>query len=311
MEEEWLKIQNNMKILNDTKIIKLKIQIANETIDLLTHIWKWAATNHSKEYICYNEILSRLTEKNVNRLKEDVCSFFQNDNIEFFNKSSGIQYGIIAKIFDKKYHIKTHQYGATSNSHTSKSPDAKELFIYSFLEKIGYGPKCDFFVSATSRKSLYILTEDLPQFIPYSHIRNITNNIVQEFNRLDFISRILTIKDCTTNSGNFGMNGEKGVIIDFRIDFHHNYIIPSITKEYISGNSKYNYFGLMKECINVSPDEKIDIIKNFNKKELLDALDLSHKKILEFIYRNSDININSETDLGIYVECVKKNICEF
>ena len=188
-------------------------------------------------------------------------------DFKVYPKKAGIQTGVICEVFEgnkrSMFHVKTHQHGPTINNSLSvQKPDAKELFIYKYLEILGFGPHCHFIAPITgSNRTIYIATEhieftDLDKLgMSYSHF--------QPLLELDLISRILCLTDCTTNNSNCGLNGQNPAIIDFRIEAQSDYAKPDILDRYLSGNGEYNYSGLMGCAIALSDNDKIDLLKSF------------------------------------------------
>ncbi|EPZ33030.1 Putative 5-3 exonuclease domain-containing protein [Rozella allomycis CSF55] len=80
--------------------------------------------------------------------------------------------------------------------------------------------------------------------------------------QLDLISRILCLRDCTTNGSNCGLVNNKPMIIDFSIEKQSNgYFKPDILNGFYEGNGEFNYLGLMKTATSLAPGEKLNILK--------------------------------------------------
>ena len=166
MEENiWELIEKSINEFDDTTITKLKYTLANEIIALVNQVMPWIIQDLSR-YVKYKEILNKIKQyldANMDVLKECTKQYFNDDAIEFYNKRGGIQIGLVCVTKNKKYYVKTHQYGATrTNSNSIKLPDAKELFVYVLLELLNLGPVVHFYWPRNlSKKSLYIATEEI------------------------------------------------------------------------------------------------------------------------------------------------------
>ena len=143
-------------------------------------------------------------------------------DISFAPKKSGIQTGFICDVSNgtqtARYYIKTHQHGPTEdNAKSMQHPDTKELFVYKLLHYIGIGPHVHFIIpSHGAKRTIYIATKDCHLVLLSSLTKDTANNTA--LLQLDLISRILCLRDCTTNSSNCGQVGEKAMIVDFRIE---------------------------------------------------------------------------------------------
>jgi hypothetical protein len=165
-------------------------------------------------------------------------------SIEFSNKNSGIQTGLVCKVKSPhssiRYFVKTHQYGPTSEqSKCMQPPDGKELFVYKLLESIEVCPEVHFILpSHGSKRTIYIATKEVDLCL-ISNLRlqttsSSSSSCRKESNRtsehdnesaadsrhttfpigtitnttslhqMDLLARILCLSDCTTNSSNCG-----------------------------------------------------------------------------------------------------------
>lgn len=144
--------------------------------------------------------------------------------VSFSPKQSGIQTGFTCDISDgnqtTRYFVKTHQHGP--NEDTPKSlhpPDIKELFIYQLLYNLGIGPEVHFIVPfRRSKTTIYIATKDCHLAL-LSELKKETANM-KTMIQIDLICRILCLRDCSTNSHNYGQVNGEPMIVDFRIENH-------------------------------------------------------------------------------------------
>jgi hypothetical protein len=184
------------------------------------------------------EVLKDAAMKYFSRLYPETGA-----SIEFFSKTTGIQFGAKVTVNGVLYHIKTHRLGLSSGSHGSSSAakpvDPVELFVYRFLEYSRCGPEAHFFWA--SEKDFYIATRDIGYSasgnvqVPYETVkdsflgRKLKGSEVQIVEKglsfFDIISRVFELSDLLTNSGNFFFIANKsGQIFDFKvIDFDPTY----------------------------------------------------------------------------------------
>ena len=201
--------------------------------------------------------------------------------MSFSPKKSGVQIGFICDISDggqtTRYYIKTHQYGPTEdNLKSMQPPDTKEMFIYKLLHHIGIGPEVHFIVpSHGSKMTIYIATKDCHLKL-LSQLTKDTMN-TKALVQLDLISRILCLRDCTTNSSNCGQVNYKPMIVDFRIEKQSGgYIKSDILNKFYQGNGESNYSGLMAEAVGIPQEQKslflIDSLQEWNLVEMIDEI---------------------------------------
>jgi hypothetical protein len=156
--------------------------------------------------------------------------------IQFDSKEEGDQLGDLMRIqVDNHpliYHIKTHRNGLKDDPNfEAKALEPYELFVYSFLEISGLGPKVHLF--GDSAKDFYIATKDigcptddsesLPVFTykqlqdDHSKLLYVTRKkqpyvcpvIAEGLVRTDIISRIFGLSDLVTNPGNICFVGNR------------------------------------------------------------------------------------------------------
>ena len=233
--------------------------------------------------------------------------------VSFSPKKSGIQSGFTCVVSNGsqkiRYFIKTHQHGPTEeNPKSVQPPDSKELFIYKFLHNIGLGPEVHFIVpSHGSKMTIYIATKDCHLTL-LSNLTGDTAN-TQALVQLDLISRILCLRDCTTNSSNCGQVDGKPMIVDFRIEKQSSgYIKSDILDKFYTGNGEFNYKGIMESAIAIPQEEKLSIIREslqtwnlfFNIDKTVTEIDQLIRKLVS--------KIIVDDDLERYVLDVKENI---
>ncbi len=234
--------------------------------------------------------------------------------ITFGGKKSGIQTGLTCQVEvevgGKKqitfYFIKTHQHGPTvDNPKSVNPPDAKELFLYKLLHRIGIGPEVHFIVPyhGTTR-TIYIATKDC-KLQPLSKLTSANVNL-NSLLQLDLISRILCLRDCTTNSSNCGLYGDSPMIVDFRIEKpSHGYLKPDIVEKFIEGNHEFHYTGLMADAVRLPRDEKLLILKkSMETWNLLDNVDKTWLEVNQLVQKIAT-KIQVDDDLERYVKDVK------
>jgi hypothetical protein len=231
-------------------------------------------------------------------------------DISFAPKKSGIQTGFICDVSNgtqtARYYIKTHQYGPTEDNPKSlKQPDTKELFVYKLLHYIGIGPQVHFIIpSHGTKRTIYIATKDCHLVLLSSLNKDTANNTA--LLQLDLISRILCLRDCTTNSSNCGQVGEKAMIIDFRIEKQSlGYAKPDILANFCEGNIETHYSGLVEAAPNAG---KIDIMKkSLQEWKLLESIERARLEIAGLVERCNG-KMQLEDDLQKYVKDLKATV---
>jgi len=228
---------------------------------------------------------------------------------------SGVQTGFICTIFKfsgtqkTRYFIKTLQNGPTKDNIKSiKYPDTKEIFIYNLLHSLGMGPEVHFIIPFHgTKRTLYIATKEVA-------IKLLSHLTLETFDskaliQLDLVSRILCLRDCTTNGSNCGQVENKPMIIDFHIENQSNgYYKTDILDGFYLGNSEFNYLGLMKTATSLARDEKLEILKQSLKEwNLIQKIDRAKLEIDQLV-RDSQDKMTFENDLALYVENIKKTI---
>ena len=111
--------------------------------------------------------------------------------------------------------------------------------------------------------------------------------------KLDLISRILLLDDSTTNSENFVIdNCNKGKILDFRIVERKSYEDENIKQNFLKGNGRYNYDGIMKRMCNINDNVKLNMIGNL---QIINHIQIAKNRILTIIDEAND-------DIYIYIK---------
>jgi hypothetical protein len=233
--------------------------------------------------------------------------------VSYSLKNSGIQTGFTCDISDgnqtTRYFIKTHQHGPSEDNPKSlKPPDTKELFIYRFLYYLEIGPDVHFIIPTHGSKvTTYIASKDCHLTL-LSHLTNDTvcmKSLVQ----LDLISRILCLRDCTTNYSNCGQVNGKPMIVDFRIERQSGgYVKSDIIEKFCEGNGEFNYSGLMALTVGVPREEKICILREslqtWNLLENIDRTLLGMHQLVQKIVSTG----KGDDDLQRYIQDVKETV---
>jgi hypothetical protein len=238
-------------------------------------------------------------------------------DISFSGKGSGIQLGLTCKVQSNamvsRYFVKTHQFGRTkSNPQNIKAPDVKELLIYIALHRIGLGPEPHFIVpSHGTKRTLYIATKEVP--ITLLSSLNEENANPRALIELDLISRILCLRDTTTNPSNCGQLSTGPMIIDFRIEKQsYGYEKPNLLKEFLGGNTEFGYESnslMGKAVFNTPHEEKIRLMRDAIRRwALLQKLEECKIEMEKFLERYSRLIEFENNDMNVYVADVKKSI---
>ena len=294
-------------------------------------------------------------------------------DITFTSKKSGVQLGTVMTIMYVEadaesrgggagspqehritYYIKTHQHGSTSEVSSVKPVDPKELFVYKVLEYIGYGPKVHFFFNPLSLGGFFIATQNLSftkipakekKFILFEQRMKDYNETAKnpahdEARRnlvcLDILSRILRLRDTTTNPGNFGIvtveeMHNKWKFLDFRVlDDAELYLNPRIFEGFQEGNGIFNYsYSTFLEDIFRTPEHekrkiemgmeiveelhtgKLSRNKTKRKMPLSVAMERAYEEICQYMTTYiEDLKIDlrgASADFRAYFEAVQKN----
>ncbi|KAJ3416582.1 hypothetical protein HDV05_000864 [Chytridiales sp. JEL 0842] len=239
-------------------------------------------------------------------------------DISFSPKRAGIQTGFVCDIRNGtetpiRYYIKTHQYGPTeSNLKSLKTPDAKEIFIYKLLQNIGLGPESHFIMPHHgSKKTIYIATKEC-HLILLSQVTESSAN-PRSLVQLDLISRILCLRDCTTNSSNCGQLADgKPMIIDFRIEKQSGgYVKSDILEKFYEGNGEFNYTsGVMAAAVHGVPQhEKLNIVKeSLDEWRLVENINETEAEVNVFISKIGGKVEIERNDLQVYIGDVRKSV---
>ena len=234
--------------------------------------------------------------------------------IFFFSpKKSGVQTGFICTVCNgaekTRFYIKTHQYGPTEDNIKSiKSPDTKGIFIYKLLHSLGMGPEVHFIIPFHgSKRTLYIATKEVSIQLLSQLTQESMNT--KALIQLDLMSRILCLRDCTTNGSNCGLVHNKPMIIDFRIETQsQGYYKPDILDGFYGGNGEFNYLGLMKTATSLAPDEKLNILQqSLQEWNLIQKIDETKLEIDQLV-RDYQDKMTFQNDLALYVENIKNTI---
>ncbi|KAJ2987935.1 hypothetical protein HDV02_005878, partial [Globomyces sp. JEL0801] len=120
--------------------------------------------------------------------------------------------------------------------------------------------------------------------------------------QLDLISRILCLRDCTTNSSNCGQVGETAMIVDFRIEKQsRGYVKADILDKFFEGISEFHYSGLMATAIKVPYAVKLDVMKkSLQEWKLLESIEWAESEINGLVKRYGG-KMRFEDDLQQYV----------
>lgn len=123
---------------------------------------------------------------------------------------------------------------------------------------------------------------------------------------MDLISRILSLRDCTTNTSNCGQVGSAAMIIDFRIEKQsHGYAKPDTLDKFYEGNSEFNYSGLMATAVKTPHAVKFDILKrSLEEWDLLLNIEKAEIEINRLVKSYWD-KILFDDDLERYVKDIK------
>jgi hypothetical protein len=280
-----------------------------------------------KDQKTYKDLLPKIAEyldENAEEIQTAVKEYFlcqhfkaglDHDlfDITFSAKKSGIQTGFTCIVRNGTqsvcYYIKTHQYGPTEgNLKSIQSPDTKELFVYKLLHLIGIGPEPHFIVpSHGTNKTIYIATKDCHLVLLSKLTKDTVNN--DSLVQLDLISRILCLRDCTTNSSNCGQVNGKPMIVDFRIEKQSlGYIKEDILDKFYEGNSEFHYTGFMNIAMNTPNTAKRDIMKkSLDEWKLLENIDRAAFDIERLVQRWID-KLEFKNDLQRYVQDLKVTV---
>lgn len=315
------------------------------------------------EYLMFSFVLFNYANAEPEHLKNAARQYFtqlfseQNKKIlqiDFAPKPDGDQLG--QKMFIQyqapdsenklriAYYVKTHQHGSNSRASSSKSVDAKELFIYKVFEYIGIGPKAYFFFNPLSVGGFFIATQDMsftkqPNKTKFFHTyeKILKSSELQKsflkkdeatyqaLSSMDILARIFRLRDVTTNSGNFGCVlsdiRQKWQIIDFIIDSFGTYGYDDIFTGFKNGNGMYNYHGFLGEILRDRPEVDriqtgftvIEILEsgrmrhsydNDKKLPLLEAIEKAYAEIVDYISKNGK-------DIGLEVRPALKDLEQY
>eukprot|EP00158_Paraphelidium_tribonemae_P001292 Partr_v1_DN24211_c1_g1_i1_m36608 putative NA len=232
--------------------------------------------------------------------------------IEFLKKISGVQTGSICDVFNgtasTRYFLKTHQHCPTpENIKSLHPPDTKELFIYKLLEFIGIGPKVHFIIPVHgTKRTVYIATEDAG-LILLSRLSTETANTAALL-KIDLISRILCLDDCSTNTSNCGQVGDQPMIVDFRIESRQGYFKADILERIMGGNSEYNFLNLMRDAVESTNEVKLQFAKEaLDEWDLPDRMNQAESKTAAFVQEFGSV-MTFEGDLQQYVKDIMKTV---
>ena len=193
-----------------------------ETIDVQALLLKLAKVINSKAQL--KRILLNFSKDTSSELRKLAFDFFIDINelpklvlqvkateyfeqrypgssVVFSEKLNGVQLGSIAEvtsIIGKKirFYIKTHRKGLLSQfSSTAKPVDLTEIFLYKFLEKIGFGPEVHFFYS--NPEEFYICTRDAGDIDSQSNMSFMTfSNFIDSDATKQIVERVRSMDPC-------------------------------------------------------------------------------------------------------------------
>ena len=299
--------------------------------EMRTHIFSLIESNYitnSKErYELFNTVLPLIAEYvdgNTEIIQSAVERYFLIQHckasldeclfqISFHPKKSGIQTGFTCDVSNGsqtvRYYIKSHQYGPTADNVKSiRPPYTKELFVYKILQFIGIGPQTQFIIpSHGTKKTIYIATKECHLVLLSSLTKDTANN--DALLQLDLISRILCLRDCTTNTSNCGQVGDKAMIVDFRIEKQSSgYDKADILDKFKEGNSEFHYCGLMETAVKTPHTVKMDIMKkSLDEWNLLECIERAESEINVLVKSFGD-TLQFEDDLSQYVRGLKTTV---
>ncbi|KAI8913577.1 hypothetical protein EDD86DRAFT_231847 [Gorgonomyces haynaldii] len=222
-------------------------------------------------------------------------------NTHFSPKRSGIQSGFTCDVVNGTQTVQ-------SNVKSIKPPDTKELFVYKLLHHIGIGPEVQFIIpSHGTKKTIYIATKDCHLVLLSKLTKDtVSNDALLE---MDLVSRILCLRDCTTNPSNCGQVSERAMVVDFRIEKQsHCYAKPDILHKFYDGNSEFEYSGLMAVAVKSPNSVKMEIMKkSLQKWNLLDSIDSAALEVAQLVQR-CDGKMLFDNDLDKYVKDLKATV---
>lgn len=305
-----------------TRLAKYALKLSDSLVenDFIIHL-------PFQERQIYKNLLAKIAcylDGNIEMIQSTVEKYFlvqhfkegfdeKQFQISFSSKKSGMQMGLTCIVSNgpltTRFFIKTHQYGPTDDNPKSLGPpDTKELFIYQFLNHIGIGPEVHFIVPTHGTKiTIYIATKDC-QLTLLSQLTKETADL-KALLQLDLISRILCIRDCTTNSSNCGQVNSKPMIVDFCIETKSaGYVKSDIVEKYYKGNGEFNYVGLMATAVGIPQDQKSlilrDLLQEWNLVEKINEIALEmHPMIQKMVTK-----VKVDDDLQRYVHDVKETV---
>jgi hypothetical protein len=326
LENKWDKFQEIGNNIHNKKGIERE-ELAHEALEIVHDLRKSGYIRNSEErFRIFETLLEKIAawlDGNATVIKYVTQMYFlyrhcsnQYDystfHISFSRKNNGVQTGFICTVFNgsekTRYYIKTHQNGPTeTNIKSLFPPDLKEIFVYKLLYSIGLGPEVHIMIPFPgSKMSVYFASTECPITLLsklYLDTYNLTALI-----QLDLISRILCIQDSTSNPDNCGQVGDKPMIIDFRIQSQNSYVKSDILQRFYAGNGEFNYTGLMAQTIQLSQNEKLQILKqSLNDWNLLENISIVKQDVDQLISRNSSL-INFINDLEKYTSDIKETV---
>jgi hypothetical protein len=322
--KEFVEIGNNIHKMRG----QVRIQLAKAALKFSNSLIENEYITDSKErYELYEILVPKIEaylDENAEVIQAAVREHFLSQQIKsgldeslydisFAPKKRGIQTGFIFDVSNgtqtARYYIKTLQYGPTEDNPKSlKQPDTKELFVYKLLHYIGIGPQVRFIIpSHGTKRTIYIAIKDCDLVFLSNLTKDTANNTA--LLQLDLISRILCLRDCTTNSSNCGQVGEKAMIVDFCIETQsRGYTKPDILDKLCEGNSEFHYSGLMEAAVKTPNDVKMDIVKkSLQEWELLENIERAELEIAGLVKR-WDGKLQFEDNLANYVKDLKATV---
>ncbi len=276
--KDFVKIGNNIQNMRGIVRTHEAMAALNFSDDLLRSKYITDSKERRELHATLLPIIAQYLDANTELIQSAVREYFLVQHCKagldetlfdasFSPKMDGIHAGFICDISNGppnkiRYYAKTHQFGPTeSHVESRKPPDIKEIFVYKLLQNIGIGPEAHFIIpSNVLKKSLYIATKEC-HLVPLSKLSNESMNI-KALVQLDLISRILCLQDCTTNSSNCGLVGDRPMIVDFGIETRsHGYFKSEILNGFFQGKGDFEYSGIMETVVGIPEREKRDILK--------------------------------------------------
>jgi hypothetical protein len=195
-------------------------------------------------------ITRHINSIHIYELRERIEQYFRSievfgdtvEQIEFFEKSSGVQLGQRVRIgftdgSQVFYHVKTHRGGLLSTTVTGQSSaglkevDLKELFVYKVFERLGISPETHIFFGKGGAKDFYIATKDAG-FDELTHQQKefLTYDQLKEIDGHGNLSFLTNIRHLSTDWSNSKRRFEDAEILEGRLGPSEQNIIEELSK---------------------------------------------------------------------------------